>query len=65
MKKFCDEPGGRGDNDKCPLYAYSMDLLNDEEAALWGKPIWYQGWDANCENWIVKAVRQLMQTYYK
>jgi len=51
--------------DKWPLYAYSMDLLNDEEAALFGKPYWYYGMDEAGETWIVRAVQKLLDTYYK
>lgn len=51
--------------DKWPLYAYSMALLNDEEAALFGKPRWYYGVDESGENWIHKAVKDLLNTYHK
>ncbi len=50
---------------KWPLYTYSMDLLNDEEAALFGKPFWYHGADNAGETWIVRAVQKLLKTYYK
>jgi len=50
--------------DKWPLYAYTMDLLNDEETALLYQARWYLGADDGV-TWIYKTAKTLLHTYYK